>query len=214
MKKLLTLIFLSGLFLAGCQDSSLDPVSPQNGNISISNLPANTPTTLDKLDYSSLKLNKDGGLYGIFNKVSQKSVILHNTIDGSTGGNLNLNQFFTFKNDGKLVTLNVTLHFSSDAFEGDDDIYMIVDPDDFSISFYPPIEKFNSSVTLDATIEGIDLSKLGSNSGNVKFVYFPDDARLPVQVINNNGVTLESKTATVSVKGAQLMHFSRYGWAT
>lgn len=214
MKKLLTLIVFSGLILAGCQDSSLDPVSPQNGNISISNLPANTPTTLDKLDFSSMKLNKWRGLFGILNSLSLKSVIIRNSINGVTGGNINLHKFFTSTSYGKNATVNANINFGNNAFNGNQDIYMIVDPDNASISFYPPIAQFNSPVTLDATINGIDVSNFPSDANNVNFVYFPDDKSLPVQVVNNGGISLDSNTGTISVKGAQLKHFSRYGWAT
>lgn len=214
MKKLLALVVLSGLILAGCKDSNLDPVSPQNGNISFSNLPANQPTTLDKLDFSSLKLNKWRGLYGVLNRLSLRSVIIRNTINGLNGGNINLYKFFTSTSHGKVATVNATINFGRNAFSGNQDIYMIVDPDNASISFYPSIEQFNNTVTLDASINGIDVSNLPSDPSNINFVYFPDDAASPVQVIANNGISLDSNTGTVSVKGAQLKHFSRYGWAT
>lgn len=213
MKKVLLLIGVIGLFLVGCQDSNLDPVSPTAEKMSISKLPNETPVTLDNIDFSSMKLNKWRGLYNKIFRASQHSVIIKNKIWGTLGGTVKLISFSTNTSNGRPVKIKATLTFAPNALNGDEDIYMVVDPDDASLTFFPDISQFQGKVTLDATISGIDVSALSSANSPLNFVYIPDDPNADVQIISNNGVNLDKSTGSVSVHGAKLKHFSRYAWA-
>ncbi len=213
MKKIIFLTVLVGIFFVGCQDSNVNPVSPLNANMSISALPDNTPVTLDKIDFSSMKLSKWNGLYNKLYNASGHSVLIKNTIAGSTGGSVKLNPYNTNTSYGNTATVSGDVTFSKNAINGNQDIYMVVDPDNATVTFYPDISQFNGDVTVNATIQGIDLTDLASDSSPLKFVYVPDDPNADVQVITTSGITLDKNTGTVSVTGAQLKHFSRYAWA-
>lgn len=214
MKKALILTVLFGLFLVGCQDSNLTPVSPPSGNMSIASVPDNTPVTLDNIDFSSMKLNKWRGFYNRIYRASRHSILIKNRIWGPLGGTVTLNPISVLKSNGGSANISATLTFDKDAINSNTDVYMIIDPDDESITFYPDISQFNGNVKLDVTIVGADLSGLPNDPSQIDFVYVPDDPNADVQVINNNGISLDENTGLLGVTGAHLKHFSRYAWAT
>ena len=214
MKRVLMLTAILGLFLVGCQDSNLDPVSPTAGNISISSVPDNTPVTLDKLDFSSMQLSKWNTLYNRIYNLSTHSVLIKNKIWGSFGGTVSLNPITIVKENGKTADVSATLTFDKNAINSDTDVYMIIDPDNGSVTFYPDISQFNNNVKLDVSIVGADLSDLPNDPSQIDFVYIPDDSNADIQVINNDGIFLDGNTGLLGVTGAQLKHFSRYAWAT
>lgn len=189
MKKLLVLFALVGLFFAGCQDQISGPVESNNSQTSLSK----------GLDIS-LPLS------------SAAEYSVTQTIDGEKGGNIT----FLHSRIGLsgIETVYINLSFKKKAFEGSKDITVTVNFDDATISFTPHIEKFgkNNSVTLDASYTGINLNRLNLDSKRIDFYFFGDDGSK--ELIRNNGIKYSKKDNSVSVKNANLDHFSRYGWST
>jgi hypothetical protein len=220
VKKALILISLFAIFLIGCQDTTMNPVSTENpvslssAKISVGQVPDNTPVALDQVDFGSNELAKWGNLHNRFGNASGHSIFIKNHINGSLGGILKFNNYSTWTNFGKAATISADLSISQNAISGDQDIYMVVDPDNKSVTFYPDIPHFNGNVTLDVTINGIDLSDLPADTSQIDFVYVPDDPNMNIQIISTDGITLDENTGSIGVNSAHLKHFSRYVWAT
>ncbi len=184
MKKLFVLAAFVGLFLVGCQDASMNPVSPGNSQISSAK-----PLALVSNAYS----------------VTQ-------TIDGSQGGTIAFTKTNVGSNGVQVV--NVNLVFAPGAFEGQQDITVTADFNDASFSFYPHmVFDNNSKVTLNANYTGVDLTNLDlSDLPKIDFYYIGDDGSK--ELIKNNGTKIDLSSGSIGVKNAKLPHFSRYGWAT
>ena len=193
MKNLfLTVVFLTGFLLVGCQDSNINPVSPSE----------NQPAVLKGETNSNSSLHK----------ASDNLITIFQTIDGSQGGNITVDRDVVV--DNRIVHVNADLDFSQGSFDGVLDITMIIDLNDASITFLPHMDSFNANVNLDVTITGLDLGKL--NLDQSKFVYFAyfNDAGIPVEKISSKKVHVDYKSGTLTVNNAELKHFSRYAWAT
>lgn len=194
MKKILFMLVLAGLFLVGCQDSSLNPVSPDG------NKPA-----INKTDIGGLQDN-------ILQNSIDPSLVIDKQIDGRRGGSITIDKEVV-QNDRK-VRVKLNLQFEKGAFEGVQNIKVMINPANASITFLPHVRTFDSEVELDLTIEGIDLTNLNlDGSRKVKFVYFDDNGNVS-EIIKSIRVKADDNTGTLSVSGAELKHFSRYGWAT
>ncbi len=191
MKKILFMLVLAGLFLVGCQDSSLNPVSPDG------NKPA-----INKTDI--------GGLQD--NILQNTSLVVQKMINGRQGGNIRIDK--EVAQNYRKVRVKLNLEFRRGSFNGAQNISVIVNTANASITFIPHIEKFNGEVKLDVSIEGIDLKNLNlDGSRKVKFVYFDDNGNVS-EIVKSIRVKADDNTGTLSVRGAELKHFSRYGWAT
>ena len=195
MKKILFSLVLAGLFLVGCQDANLNPVSSDE------NKPA-----INKTDVSGLQVDN------ILQNTSNPTLNVQEQIDGQRGGIINIDKEVVQNN--RKVRVKVSLGFGRGSFNSTQNISVMVNPVDASITFLPHVRAFNNIVKLDVTIEGIDLTKLNLNkSRKVNFVYFNDDGKVS-EIIKSIIVKVDYKTGTLSVRGAELKHFSRYGWAT
>ncbi|HKI77714.1 MAG TPA: hypothetical protein VKA26_04160 [Ignavibacteriaceae bacterium] len=224
MKKFIILLAFTGLFLMGCSDTVMNPVTENaapEGNEQVTAITAkNTSNTIDKLhelgyltDFSVAEntsgLSKSSS-NGNHSRFSQRSIGLFKNIQGNWGGNLFINQSYkNFKNLDGWVKASIT--FSKGSFNYSTFVFMIVDPDDGTVTFFPHMN-FEGEVTLDAEIDDIDISNLPSSNGNgPQFVYFNDDGTN--EVIPAAQVIIDQANNRVIVKGAKLKHFSRYGWA-
>lgn len=185
MKKFFVLAALVGLFLVGCQDASMNPVSNDNSQIS------------KVKSLASSNFNN--------NSVTQ-------TIDGSQGGTITFTKT-NVGLDG-IQEVNINLTFKPGAFEGTRDITVTANFNDASFSFYPHmVFDNNSKVTLNANYTGVDLTNLNlSNLPKIDFYYLGDDGSK--ELIKNNGTKIDLTSGSIGVKNAKLPHFSRYGWAT
>ena len=197
MKKvLLTIALLMGLLLVGCQNSDFNPVSPSE----------NQPT-LQKVSFR-------GGedlVENIEQNASNALIRVTQLINGYRGGNIRIDRNIRVNN--RLVHVNANLEFGKNAFNRVLNITAIVNPLNASITFLPHIRSFNGNVKLNMTITGVDLSKLNlDRSKPVYFAYFYNG--IPVEKISNQGVGVDYRKGMLTVKDAELKHFSRYCWAT
>ncbi len=192
MKKLILTFTLAGLFLFGCSDVGVNPKMPINSST------ASTTTTLNKKGP-----NKDIQTHQ-FDMSLLSPVSVTQTINGEEGGTISLEQKWLFGGTSAKVS------FPKNSFEGSKDITMMVDPLTATISFSPHIV-FNKAVKLNLSFEGLNLEQLNLTKGKVYF-YFQSDTGV-LSLVENGGIKVKVKSGSVSVKNAQLHHFSRYLFA-
>lgn len=205
MKKLFTtLVVLSVVILSGCSDN-------------ITNVPqqTNNSESLGKWQLlSSLRQNSMNSTAGYSLSKSESSKgdnstwSYSKTINGRFGGEIDFD-----KDYGNDVTVEVSLNFKKNSFDGKKIITVTPYPENFYIDFSPSMN-FNKPVSLDFEISGLNLSFLNSTKNKIKidFAYISDNGS--VEVIKNNGVKINIKEGTISVNNAKLDHFSRYAFIT
>ena len=198
MKKvLITIVFSMGLLLVGCQNSDFNPVSPSE------NQPA--------IQKSSFWGDRGGLVENIEQDASNALIKVTQLIDGNNGGNIRIDRNIRVNNH--LIHVNADLNFGKNAFNGLLNITAIVNPINASITFLPHIRSFSGNVKLNMTLTGVNLSKLHlDKSRRVYFAFFRNG--VPVEKISNLGVGVDYRKGKLTVKDAELKHFSRYAWAT
>lgn len=189
MKKILFVVAMLGMFFVGCQEANnssiTGPVIQQEKVNILPNLVNNSPSVTK-------------------------------VIDGSKGGII----FLSGNSIKGLSVKNVVarVKFAPGAFEGKKEITVTANFDDVSLSFYPHmVFDGKDKVKLNAKFTGIDLnlttltgSLLGYANKGVYFCYFGDNNSY--QIIKNDGININNILSSISVKNAQLEHFSRYAW--
>jgi hypothetical protein len=200
MKNLIVFLTVIGFLFAGCQNSSsFNPVSPDPG-------PSHSDAIITD---STTSINVPVMEYTIL-------------VNGHNGGTFNFNP--TYCNGTDSITASISLTFpdsTAPAFEGNKIFKVIIDMEHASMQFIDLASAdghitFNNTVKLSAEFDGIDPSILGLIPNlKVDFVYIADDGT--IELIKNNGISYKnngSHNSSVSVNNAQLIHFSRYVWAT
>lgn len=147
-------------------------------------------------------------------KINQSSTLsVENTytvtksIDGNKGGSIALVQ--SFINDGKQASFSANLTIPKHAFKGTLNISYTVNTETASIEFSPTTPGFNRDLSLDLIFTGIDISK--NKTSDLRFSYLDGDNIIPVE---SAYVKVDVNQGILEVLGAQISHFSRYGWST
>ncbi len=190
MKKLILTIALAGLFLFGCSDVGVNPKVPANNQ---------TTTTLNKANDSD-----DVQSIGHFGMHFITPFFISKTINGDEGGVIKLNSSWFFGGTSATIT------FPPNSFPGTKKIFVLVNPLQASISFYPHIV-FKNPVNLDLSFKGLPLRLMGLDPGQVHFYFQSNSGQLTP--IKNSGIDINMATGFVQVHNAQLQHFSRYLFA-
>lgn len=201
MKKLFsTIVVLAVVMLSGCTD-----------NITNVQQPKSNPESLGK--WQQLSALKQNHSYGAANSLSKNEGgssdwSFSKVINGNSGGEIDFD-----KEDDNGVSVEVSLDFKKNSFDGKKTILVKPDPDNFNIDFSPSMN-FNKAVRLDFEISGLNLSFLNSNKNKIKvdFAYITNDGS--IEVIKNDGVKINIREGKISVKNAKLDHFSRYAFIT
>ena len=200
MKKLAILI-LSALFLiTGCQDDK-SILEPDNNYINAELTKGRPIFNYDNSDgLDDLDLNFD------YDYATKKfSFVTKNfTVDGSKGDELIISES-SFK-DGKLISMSAKLTIPAKAFKGTKNFDIIFDFYYYSVELYPSPFIFNKPVILDLSFYGVDFSNLDSD--NLNFEYLDGEN----EVLKYADITINKSWKVLSIKGAELSHFSRYGW--
>ncbi len=192
MKQIIFSLFISAfLIFIGCSD---------NGNSIVD--PVELQTALNKNNVSAFDIG-DLGADGHQVSVSQ-------LIDGSNGGVIQISK--TYWNGTNDITVIAKIKFRPNSFDGEpQNITATTNDEDASITFSPAL-KFNKIVKLNLTFVGLDLKSMGLNKKNkVDFYYISDDGSR--ELIKNHGISINEKDGEISVKNAELHHFSRYAFA-
>ena len=129
------------------------------------------------------------------------------SIDGNKGGTVELSQ--VFKNDGNWALVTAKLTIPKGAFPGTQIITYTVNTESAGIEFFPNNISFNKNLSLDLIFTGVDLS--GYDASKLVFSYLDGNSIVPATF---SYVNANIAQGLLVVLGAQLSHFSRYGWST
>jgi len=119
-------------------------------------------------------------------------------INGDKGGKIVINTNTPFATKLKLTV-------PKGAYEGSKLITVNLNPDSPIITFGPATPKFIKVLILD-----VKMANIWYNGESLKFAYLGENG--VVEEVISNSVGYEQNKNWVFVKGAQLEHFSRYGF--
>ncbi len=198
MKKLILIFATISFLFFGCQDEN-SLVAPSVNY---------KPETLAKKNHKSfsdffgslgLKTSTDNG-FSIYSKSY--------TINGKKGGTITESNFFWVDKNGNRVTMSATLTIPKGAFDGKLTFDITFDLENLSVELSPSPFTFKKPVSLDLMFWGVDLTGIDPNTAD--FVYLSPDGS--TQSVKYNSKKIYPALKYLEVKGAQLPHFSRYGW--
>jgi|CZKP01.1.fsa_nt_gi hypothetical protein len=132
------------------------------------------------------------------------------SINGNNGGSIELTQAFI--NDGQQASVTATLTIPQGAFNGNKVISFTVNTETAEIDFTsvtPKDKDFDQSLSLDLTFSGINISEY--KVSDLGFSYFDGSNIVPIKSAYEN---VDINQGLLIVLGAQINHFSRYGWST
>ena len=125
------------------------------------------------------------------------------TVDGSVGDTLYVKH--RWKSKGKRVKLSAKLTIPENAYQGELTFKMIFDLDNYALELYPSPFTFDKPLKLDLVFKNVDFTNL--DMSNPDFIYLDGEEKMVYDKIK-----FDPERGIVEVKGAQLNHFSRYGW--
>ncbi len=196
MKKYFLLLVTAGLVLSGCNSENLivDPVQ-SNSNVKQSQ------SLVIETGFIQLPVIKQTG-NNIASDLTDTDLIY-----GNKGGELEV--------EGKLgiakssvVEVHGTLDIPKGAFKGSKTLSMSADKNSTSVTFGPSGSFFDKSLLLDLEYKGLNL--VGIDVSKIKFVYLSSDGIY--SIIPNDGIQVDVKEGKLEVHGAQIDHFSRFGF--
>jgi hypothetical protein len=198
--KALTILFISLFFLfIGCQDNN-SILEPTNDLSDIS-LEKGRPILVRDLGDDGIKLLdgfEDLDNYNI--NYSQNF-----TIDGNKGGRVSVTHSWK-DGRGMPVSLKSELVIPRNAFKGELTFDMIFDLENYSMELYPSPFTFDKPVEFSMYFYGIDLSEF--RGYDIDFNYLDGET----EDIEYYSKDVNFDYGNLVIWGAQLHHFSRYGW--
>src|ERR1035437_7945736 len=187
MQKLIIPLILIGFILVGCKDVKMnDIIQPMSKTYKLVQIPGKTGLSAETAFTTS----------GI--------------VDGSVGDTLTMNQSYLGDN-GKMVTLNLSMIIPAGAFSGVRTITLTAD-DQFAALQCSPSMVFDKSLILDYSYTGLNLKSIDLPKAKNGFYFIPDSGIL--EAIASNSFLIDKQSGILSVTGAQIKHFSRFGWST
>ena len=187
MKKILMLIALAGIIFAGCTDLKLNNVSqPEKGAYKLIPIPGKTELSSETV-YTTTSI-----------------------VDGSVGDTMTINASYMGDN-GKLVTLNLSMIIPAGAFSDVRTITLTTD-DQYAAVSCTPAMVFDKSLILNYSYTGLNIKSLNLPKAKNGFYFIPDSGDLVA--VGSISFLIDKSSGTLSVTGAQINHFSRYGWST
>ena len=129
------------------------------------------------------------------------------SIDGSKGGTVELMK--VFKDDGKWALVTAKLTIPRGAFSGTQVISYTVNTETASIDFSPNSINFYKNLSLDLVFTGVNIS--GYKTSELAFAYLGGNYIVPAKFTYANANIAQG---LLVVLGAQIDHFSRFGWST
>jgi hypothetical protein len=186
MKNFLVIPILAALIFSGCSKESTVVGPPQQNQV--------------KNEW--IKLNNSSSLS------VENTYTASKTIDGSKGGTISLSK--AFNNNGNWAIVTASLTIPKNAFSGSKLISYTVDTDCAGIVFSPAGLNFKKNLSLDLVFTGVDISAYDPKT--LGFCYLDDNG----YVVPSRWVYANANIAQglLVVTGAQITHFSRYGWGT
>ena len=187
MKYLLVVPILAAFILAGCarENSIVGPPSQQQ--------------TQAKREW--IKINTTAST------AVENSYTASKSIDGSKGGTVELTQ--VFQNNGNWALVTAKLSIPKGAFSGTQVISYTVNTVSASIDFSPSPQSFQKNLSLDLTFTGVNLA--GYDASKLVFSYLDGNTIVPAAFTYVNANIAQGLLVVI---GAQISHFSRFGWST
>ena len=186
MKYYLVVPILAALILAGCakENSILGP-----------------PTQQTQAKSEWIKISNTASL------AVENTYTASKSIDGSKGGTIELSQIF--KNNGNWAIVAAKLSIPKGAFSGTQVISYTVNTASASIDFSPSPQSFQKNLSLDLTFTGVNLA--GYDASKLVFSYLDGNTIVPAAFTYVNANIAQGLLVVI---GAQISHFSRFGWST
>lgn len=194
MKKLLLLLVSMGLFLVGCQNDDNPVVS------NVASTQEAIPLVLESgfLDLPEMKQTNSNVMNGLTDA---------DLINGKKGGELEIDGKMGVSRVGS-VEVEGSLEIPGNSFSGTKIIWMSADRGTTSLTLGPSGSTFSKSLILNLKYDGLNLD--GIDVSTIKFAYLGSDGNVyPVQY---NSLEVDAKEGSIKVTGAQIDHFSRFGF--
>ncbi len=188
MKKILALSILAALFIFGCSKDIgvTEPVQQQvktQAKKTLVALPAGTQM------------------------MTEEQLTIGKMIDGNRGGTIFGSKTMPGGNM-RFVSFTALMSIPAGAFTGNKYITMIFDNSSASVQFTPSPTEFDKPLDLSFIVSGLVFT--GMNLSNVDFVYItPQGDTEPVHYAY---ISTNIYFGSLAVYGAELNHFSRYGF--
>jgi hypothetical protein len=198
MRKLTILLSLSFLIFTACQENNsiLEPTTP---NYEQPNVSMNFSDQSSDEFGERISVIMDDTVF-VVKKLSKKL-----TINGNKGGKVSLK--YTYKNkDGKKVKLDADLTIPKHAFKNELTFNINFDLENYVVEFAPHPFTFDIPVILDLKFSNIDLS--GFDLDKLTFDYLDGE---PTH-LSFDKIKYDLDKGDLEILGAQIPHFSRYGW--
>lgn len=214
MKKVVGIILLSLFAFAACNDSSttLEPIQNQDSEIiDLDKFSLNKPGPKPKADANvDSPTNTDEVQQYVYNLGEIKDYKVKASknfkIKKKHGGKIELKVSWEY-DKGQKVELSAKLDVPKNAFKDNEiEFDMIFNLAEYNLELYPSPFTFDKAVKLDLKFKNIDLDLF--NKDNLEFNYI-DGLSENIKYKSNK---IDKKTKTIEVHGAELHHFSRYGW--
>jgi hypothetical protein len=184
MKKLLTFLIFSVLIFFGCNQESevISPVDPGSNH---------------QLKLISLPLPSSG--------LTVESQTYTKVINGNYGGYFS--GYYSYQSTNGMVYQKSYLEFDAGAFYGTKTISQTFNTGGAAMEFGPSMQ-FQAEVEFTYKVSGLDLT--GVNPNTLDFVYI--DASGNMYPVDYEDILMDQNSGTLAVYGAELPHFSRYGF--
>jgi hypothetical protein len=126
------------------------------------------------------------------------------TVNGGIGDKLIISE--TYLKNGRLISMSAKLTIPEGAFRGILNFDIIFDFENYSVELYPSPFTFEKPVLLDLTFFGIDFSNIDTEA--LAFNYLDGEK----ENLDYSKIDINKYMGLLRIQGAQLNHFSRYGW--
>jgi len=130
------------------------------------------------------------------------------TIIGELGGRLLLDRSYVSEN-GQLVTMLIDMVIPPNSFQGQRRITLTVDKDFAAVRCLPAME-FKFPLILLQTFTGLEIQDFQTEEDDFDFVYIKKNGK--IEQVERTSIIVNKSLGILSVIGAKLDHFSRYGW--
>jgi hypothetical protein len=189
MKKLITIFGIAVLIFAGCSspvETSLDPINLQQNNL--------TKESTEIIIVDPVVLPTE--------------LFTSKEISGKSGGYITLTG--KYRNAyGDTISVDVKLSIPKGAFIGTKNISIRTDKINPCLEFQPS-SVFSKPLKLNLTFKGLSTDRYNLISGETVFAHVADNGI--VEPVMDEGLTVDKTMKETSVKGANIMHFSRYSF--
>lgn len=195
-------LIISGVVLLALTFSSCEQI----------NEPVTNSTELNTQYYSSLEKASEDFNFSIIPLPEKSSIYLDSIftvkklINGLLGGTITLDKSYISK-EGKLVTMLVDLVIPPLAFLGQREITVTIE-DTIAVMNCGPSMNFQRSLLLVQTFTGLNLNNY--NVKEIDFGYIGENGNF--YPIPRTSIIVNKPFGLVSVVGAKISHFSKYGW--